>query len=205
MGYKQTKKNNNNNKTTTKNKDKDETITYGEMDRRGYTDEEKMNMKEYLIPFGFMTMKGGLKFFEKLLLEVMEKMESAETDGERLEYGTLINTIGNYKSSIANLGEFYAEKYEFHYPTLYKEQNKNKDWDINDTVKLYDDVVIVGIQRLGNNCDTYDRISYSVYNSIRNHIEVVIKNKWFPVDGIVNQSIPKGSMSQYGFMDKFLG
>jgi hypothetical protein len=66
------------------------------------------------------------RYFEEQKLVMLEKMEDATTDGERIGYAENINILGNFIQQTENINMLYVLNMEQKYPTIYEEFTRDE-------------------------------------------------------------------------------
>jgi hypothetical protein len=130
---------------------------------------------------------------------LLEKMEEATTDGERLGYAENINLLGNYKAQSINMDALYVCNLEEKYPSVYRGISCA---DIENSVEWMGNNRIIG-----PNADFTGATSIhynNMYRTIqdRQHTEFLdlVAKKLCSKMGVVFEEITRSQMETYDFI-----
>jgi hypothetical protein len=109
MGYKQSKQNNKNKQS------KQNTV-------KVWADINAPHIIDgYKVVSGWTLNTAIMRYFDTQKSVMLEKMEEATTDGERLGFAGIINLLGNYTAQSKNMDALYVLNMEKKHPIVYQE------------------------------------------------------------------------------------
>jgi hypothetical protein len=140
-----------------------------------------------------------MRYFDTQKLVMLEKMEEATTDGERLGYAENINLLGNYKAQSINMDALYVRNLEVKYLGVYRgiscaDIEKSIDWMGNNRI-------------IGPNADFtgaksihYNMMYRTIQDRQHDEFRGLVAKKLCSNMGVVFEEVPASQMETYDFI-----
>jgi hypothetical protein len=182
MGYKQSKQN---------NKSKQNTPPHG---------------NAYEVASSFVFNRATIGYFATQKVMMLEKMEEATTDGERIGYAENINLLGNFKQQAEELDALYVLNLKQKYPRTYKEIVCDVVLPENSVECFCNHAVYNGVIDPAFNFDGATSIHYNrVYRVVHERAQTtfmdLIDKNIISTMGASRRQISDEEMSQYNIME----